>query len=440
MPYPPDRPIDEREITVAAYPLPPLNVNCQSPYIPHTCDIRWSSPSELSTNSKFQILGVNIYRSFDSEFGPFVRLNVYPIGTNFYRDRSQLTVAFQEDVSGRFFQRGLEGPDYGWAFRTQNAPLVIDGPLGEADCLSLNVQVLVDCEPAVVDRVVASTGEVSLSISPGFDVTAQVQTPAVLPKPGSVVLATYRYLRNDLKTDLDRKIFYRLTTVAYDVHAGNLIETPLDQTTGSHNKHVEQLDWVWKEAIRRNRFILVQGGERVKAFIRKTQGAKCQCYNIANRQPSSMCLVCFGTGIIGGYEGPYDMMVAPDDGPRNIQQSNRGRTFSHVYESWTGPSPLLSQRDFLVKLNGDRYAIGPVRMPSNRGMLLQQFFPVSHIDEQDVRYMVPVLDTTQLRFPQTRWQVPGEGRSTPMITERSTIPDDREFRGNTVAYENTNRR
>ena len=187
---------------------------------------------------------------------------------------------------------------------------------------------------------------------------------------------------------------------------------------------IEKLDYIWKEAIRRTRWMLNQGGERVKLFIKRSAGVRCGCNSIEHKQPQFDCEVCFGTGILGGYDGPYDIIIAPDDAERGITQS------------FTGPSPLISQRDFIVKLSGDRYGIGPVRMPSNRGMQLQQMFSISYLDEVDIRYKVPIFDPTFMKFPETRWIVPGEGKSTPMMTEKHNIDDHREIRGNTVTYEN----
>jgi hypothetical protein len=142
--------------------------------------------------------------------------------------------------------------------------------------------------------------------------------------------------------------------------------------------------------------------------------------------------------VIGGYSGAYDIIIAPDDAEKSIRQSDRGRSLTQSYDTWTSPTPLLSQRDFIVKLNGDRYGIGPVRMPTNRGMQLQQHFMVSHLDEQDIRYKVPIPDSQFMESPQTRHIVSGTGSSTPMMTEKATIPDEREIRSSSITGENVN--
>jgi hypothetical protein len=417
-------------------PHPPLNFSATSAFEKGVIDLWWSSPSELWANSKFNIIGVNIYRSFDSEYGPYFRLNTTPIGGNFWRDRTRTILALQEPAT--FIAKGPEtGPDGRYIICTKNRPLVIYPSPGVANCTNLNVQVTVNGEPAFVQSIDAGRGHVELRTLPYFDVTSQEKIPAVLPESDDdVVLLTYRYLTNEMRTDLAQRIFYRATTVIYDDESATLMETPLDRAAQTNNMEVEKLDWIWREAIRRNKWVLNQGGERVKVFIRRMVGHRCGCYSEEHKRGSADCEVCLGTRIIGGYDGPYDIIIAPDDADKNITRTNRGLQFAHAYETWTGPSPLLSQRDFIVKQNGDRYGIGPVRMPSNRGMQLQQFFTISHIDEQDIRYTLTVPDTNYMRAPETRYIVPGEGDASPMVSEKENIPDERELRKHTVTGEN----
>jgi hypothetical protein len=438
MPSPPDRPISPLEIINPERPLSPLTVTCASAFDKYTVDIWWSNPAELSANTKFNVIGVNVYRSFDSQFGPYIKLNATPIQANFYRDRTQVKAVFKEEVSKNWLTVGPTDSLGRWIFKTVNTPLYLQ-PAINSDDIDANMYVTIDGRQAKVRSVVSQTGEVVIETNPTFDVISQKMVPSVVPNLDSVVLASYRYFNAVSKTVLYQRVFYRVTTIAYDEN-GALIETELKKATTTNSNAIEQLDWIWREAIRRNKFILDQSGERVKCFIRKYVGPKCGCYSFTNKQPASDCLTCFGTGIIGGYDGPYDLIIAPDDADRSIAQSNRGRSLTHNYETWTGPSPLLSQRDFIVKLNGDRYGLGPVRMPTNRGMQLQQHFSISHLDESDIRYKVPVLDTSSLVIPQTRYIIPGEGSATPMTTERQAIPDEREIRGRTPVFENTYRR
>lgn len=442
MPSPPDRPVHILEQFAPANPHPPLNLFCSSGFLPGVFDLRWSPAAELASNSRFSIVGANIYRSFNSEYGPFFRLNPVPIGASFYRDQIETVVALQEDVSQSFQARGPSSDGDGlYIFRTANKPIVLTQAIGAPDITNLNVFVTINGVQAFVEGIRPQTGEVELRRYPTFDVVSQTFTQPVLPTSSSdIVLATYKYKRNLVRTDLAQRIFYRVTTVAFDSATNTLVETSLERAARTNNFEIEKIDYMWTEAVRRQRWLLDHGGERVKLFIRRSAGTQCGCSSDTHKQPSATCLGCFGTGILGGYDGPYDITIAPDDAAKKSSQSARGRTLDHSYDTWTLPSPLVSQRDFIVKMNNDRYGIGPVRMPSNRGMQLQQMFTISHIDEQDIRYKLPIPDPTQLYAPSTNYVVPGEGGSTPMITERSAIPDEREIRGATVTFENTLRR
>lgn len=438
MTHPTDRGIDILEQFAPAHPLPPLNVFVQSSLTPQSYDIRWTSPHNLSSNSAFKLIGVNIYRSFDSEFGPYEKINSLPIGAEFYRDKTQVQLAVEENVSERFYSRGDTDPSTRWIFKTLKKPIHIDSNTSHPNRTNLNVFVTVNGVPAFVENVNATEGEVELRKIPSFDPVSQTQVPAVLPYSfDDEVLVSYRYISSFVKSNMATRVFYSVTTVAVDPQSGEEIETPLDRASRSSNFAIESLDYIWREGVRRNKFLLVQGGERVKLFIRKSVGYGCGCYSETRGQPNSSCLSCFGTGFMGGYEGPFDILIAPDDAKKSKLQSNRGQSLDHTYDTWTGPAPLISQRDFLVKLNGDRYVIGPVSMPTNRGNVLQQMFSISHLDETDIRYRVPLPDPSSLIAPQTRYV----GTNTyPIVTERENLDDSRELRGNSVAYSNINRR
>src|SRR5208282_992714 len=97
-----DRSPTELELTHAPWPLPPLNVFLTSGFHPGVYDLRWDDPSQLALNSRFILTGVNVYRSFDSEYGPFERVTEMPIGSTFWRDRTDTERVVDEDVSDRF--------------------------------------------------------------------------------------------------------------------------------------------------------------------------------------------------------------------------------------------------------------------------------------------------------------------------------------------------
>ena len=398
------------------FPQPPLNGQIVTAYMPQVQDVRWDDPSLLPTNTTFTVLGVNIYRSDVSDLGPFHRLNPYPIGGTYYRDQTSIAPVVDEvvDWNTSWIDRGDAPNNREFVFRTryacakpqQFAPFSRPTPANAPS----DVQVTVDGHVVQVADVFGPTGEITLVNEPSLDPVTQKYVDLYLPTATSVVLVSYHTAQaNQVRSGLDTKLFYRITTVAIDPQdPTNLVETPLHLCQPFSNIGVETLDYIWREAIRRNAWILQQGGERVKIFIRKQSGIPCW-HGLDprtveyNSQPYNRCLDCYGTGFLGGYEGPYEALIGPDDAERKIAQTPNGRRMEHVYEVWTGPSPLVTQRDFLVKQTNERYSLGAVRRPSNRGNVMQQHFSIGYLDEGDIRYKVPVTGVTELPWPQTRY-------------------------------------
>lgn len=432
------------EVTKLPWPAPPLNL-LMLDGTRGVIDIRWDDPSYLTLNSRFQILGVNVYRSFDSEFGPYKRISELPVGATFWRDQTDNELVVEEDVSGNFIlfgvaSTGMGGPRY--VFKTLHYPIVTEAGRGYPTNLVWDVHVYVDGVEARLSAVNGATGEVELDANTYPEVGTQKEIRPVLPTNQSRVTCTYRYERDFLKTDLSQRIFYRVTTVGipigsswYGCTPDDLVETPLEYAAATNTFETEKLDYIWREAIRRNRYILEQGGERAKVFLRKLVGMPCPCFSQIHKQPLNDCLYCYGTGVLGGYEGPYEILIAPDDSEVKITQTELGRTTNHTYEVWTGPQPLLAQRDFIMKVNGDRYSVGAIRMPSNRGNLLQQHFTISSFDDKDIRYKVPVVDP--VRYAASQFTPKGPEYGAPdAITEKPGIGDERELRGRTKTWEN----
>lgn len=437
------------EFTKAPWPLPPLNLFLSSGYQPGVFDLRWDDPSTLAGNSQYELLGVNLYRSFDSEYGPYHRVTETLVGSSFWRDRTDNELVIDEDVTDRFVVRGEQESAAGsaaprWVFQTLHHPIVREGSQAVVTDSPVDVWVKIDGVTVRPLAVRGHTGEVEIDPFVYADVATQKYAPSLVPGPNSSVTCTYRWNRSLLRTDMGQRVFYRATAVGVrvgcdlsQVQQQDLVETPLEHAAATNSLEIEKLDYIWREAVRRNRFILEQGGERVKIFLRKHVGVPCTCATgNYHKQAINDCLKCFGTSFVAGYEGPYDALIAPDDAERRISQKETGRTLEHTYEVWTGPMPILSQRDFLVKLNGERYSIGAVRFPSNRGMVLQQHFNIGHLDEQDIRYKVPV--GNPVRYAAVQFAPSGpEREADASITDKPNIPDERELRGRSKAWGNT---
>jgi hypothetical protein len=450
-------------------PFPPANVQVVSPLFTGALDIRWDDPRINPCNSVFSIVGVNIYRSDTTERGPYTRINRFPVGGNFYRDLTDNALAEQEVVHWPqdYISRGESANGGRFTFKTKRCPIVKkDGQAITANSPA-DVQVTINGVIVPVHEVFGTTGEITLINTQTFDIARQRLNDPILPDENSIVTITYYYNRNLVKQDLDQKLWYRVTTVAACVDengnpltSSGLIETPLKFAPAITNHQIETMDYIWREAIRRNNWVLEQGGERVKIFIRKTSGIPCFCGIDARtleigQQPRNKCEQCFGVGFVGGYEGPYDLIISPDDGAdRRVRQDPSGRVTEHQWEVWTGPSPALTQRDFVVRQTNERYSIGAVRKPSARGNIMQQHFSIKYLEEGDIRYEVPMADPAGLTWPECRIMPPtttggawrafppfgphpvGEQATIPNTTDKENIPDEREIRGRTAVWEN----
>lgn len=442
-----------------AFPLPPSTTDAVSPYLRGVIDLRWSDPSEVLANEGWLIRGVNIYRSYASDRGPFHRLNVLPLGGTFYRDSVVVEPVHDEVVDDWLsFGEQAESP---YRFKTKH-PIARQGSNGEPSVSPRDVTVMVDGIEIPARTVFGQTGEVSLMLGKSPDPLTEEYSSEYAFTPNQTFTVSYlSYSPSSVvRGGVDKKTFYRITTVAEDPISGELYETPLDRTQPFSDMQLEKIDYIWREGVRRNNWMLEQGGERVKFFVRRVTGEPCPCTHFDpktltyGKQPDSLCLGCFGTGIKGGYDGPYDLIIAPDEAERRISQLSQGRRKEHSYEVWIGPSPIVTQRDFIVKQNNDRFSIGAVRYPSNRGNILQQHFNIAYLDSGDMRYKVPVEGvpsawprTNYSYWPQretysARGDAPyptSPDTAYPMLSERPDVPNSTEVRGRTGTWENQNR-
>ena len=449
-----------------------ISSNSETLFVTHTATYGGSGypcpPGQ--DNSRWNILGVNIYRSDSGERGPYFRVNVVPIGTQFYRDRTDVVEIPNEVIpwTGGWIFKGDSPNNKGWRLKTRYTPIV-KRPESDIGMLSnavhadssFDVEVYIDGERAVVTAVFGMTGEIDISTEAVWNPGTESFDLPPIPTESSSVYVRYYYRRlGKLENTLDRrfKVFYRITSVALDLTGTSptgMVETPLGYCPPISPMNSESLDYIWREAIRRNRWILEQGGERVKLFIRRINGVRCQCVwdphlEEVSKQPLNNCLQCYGTGWVGGYEGPYDIIIGPDESERRVTQTPNGRRLENTYEVWIGHSPLVSQRDFIVKQNGERFSIGPVTRTQIRGVVLQQSFQIGYLDTGEIRYRVPMGQLERLPWPETRFSNPEDApcetsdpypvgadyQATPMMSEKESIPDSREQRGRTPVYQN----
>lgn len=454
------------------FPHPPRNVFVTHPFIEGALDIRWDNPTEIPDNiGQFQqILGVNIYRSFDSAFGPWDFINESPIQSLAFRDITENILIHDEDVTNQFVSKdfqALQDVDViaSLTFKVQNYPIVKPDSRGTLanDVSDVEIYFLDENgerQEAAVANINALEGEVTINTRGYFDPVSLKIIEAKVPDlndSATQVFCTYFYNRQRLDLGLDHKVFYKLTTVAIDEKLGR-VETPLEYVKAVDGLEFEKLDWIWREAIRRNKWILEQGGERVKVMIRKWIGEPCGCINPTLGHQSSTCLSCYGTGIAGGYEGPFDIIIPPPDTERQIPLTDRGHRLIYSYDCWTSPTPRLTERDIIIKPNGERYIVGPVTPVLHRGVILQQSFSIQYLEIDDIRYRVklggtktrPVAlknsddqviietaaDPNKIPRAQTGKEQVRESELAPYISNHCSKDDNNEEKGRTRTFEN----
>lgn len=282
-------------------PLAPRNLLITSPYNVSVLDIRWDNPKIIPQNSDLEILGCNVYRSTDNPYGPYIKVNDNPITVLFYRDQTEEELIIHENATPSI-KHTLE-PRERWLVYSQHKPIIIPDTNGKATTRILDVQVEVDNGDGVFMEVPAFavdgiTGEIELIHYPVYNYELNQIIPPRLPySPNGRVRISYRYLKHSVLTVLSQRIYYKVTTVAVDPNDSNsTIETPLDEISERSAFDVEMIDYIWREAILRNRWILEQGGERVKIFIRKWMGPKCPSHQTNYGQSYHDCHVCFPAG------------------------------------------------------------------------------------------------------------------------------------------------
>jgi len=325
-----------------AQPIPPQNGQVITPFERGVLDVRWDNPALLAGNTLYTVIGVNVYRSDVSDRGPYFRVNEYPIGGAYFRDRTENVFISREPVlwNQSWLFKGNAPNDRRWVLKTHSpiAKKIPQGPFQTATAANApsDVTVYVDGVEVPVDDVFGPSGEVTLINQATFDSLTEKNETAILPSETSVVEISYWVTRNHVRSGLDANLFYRLTTVVLDATTpSGYKETALSYCPALTLNDVETMDYIWREAVRRNHWILQQGGERVKLFIRRQSGVPCSCelddrMREYSKQPSNRCTICYGTGFIGGYEGPYSIIIVPDDAERRISQLAQGRRKEHT--------------------------------------------------------------------------------------------------------------
>jgi hypothetical protein len=411
-----------------------------SPYKIGATDIRWDNPTIIPQNGGLKILGVNVYRSINNPYGPYELLTQSgPVGSLFYRDET-IENRVIEDATPTI--KHLEQPDGRWFVYTQHKPIVIPNSNGKVCDNPQDIQVQInngDGNLLIVPafKVQGAIGEITLIDKPIYNYEVNQIIPARLPyPPNGRVTIIYSYIQNWVLSKLSQRIYYKVTTVALN-QSGDTIETPIEEVEWRSISDIEEIDWIFREAILRNRWILEQGGERVKIFTRKSMGKICPEYDRDHGQSHDDCRICKGTRFIGGYDGPFETIIAPPEAEKNIELTTLGLHLRYEYETWMGPFPLINERDVIVRQNNERYIVGPVNPTGIRGATFQQSFTISHLDDTDIRYSI-LIEGGQGQVPASTdaFREPLQSPASPVIPVKPFVPLPNLIKGKTVNFEN----
>jgi hypothetical protein len=250
---------------------------------------------------------------------------------------------------------------------------------------SENVSVTINGKKAYIRHLQGLEGTIELETNRAYDEVKKSWFVPPVPDEFSTVLVTYRVPKHSTNIRLRRNYFYKVSCVTLED------ETDIDLITPESLKP-EKMTYIFEEAVRRNAWMLDQAGERVLLYIKKRAGTKCHCTyrdvkERTHKHPDQDCETCFGSGFVGGFDGAYPIIIAPLTTEQRVQQTDRGLKLDYQIETWLGPTPIVSQRDMIIRRSGDRCLVGPITpVEGPGGVMVQQHFVIEVLDNTDVRY------------------------------------------------------
>lgn len=345
-------------------------------------------------------LGYNIYRAYDHPSN-WQKLNATPWLGHFYRDMTTLTQVTYTVQPQDFIEKGVGTGQ--WVIRLPDAPYstVTSG------------RVNVSNSPDDVTVTVSVSGQISVdgrALRPtqvnGFDRTVTMLVDNTLNEPGAVSdtalvstdnvsiadyngIKTWQVTYNKLTNYVD--IYAALNRTYYTVvpvgDKGELHAPGAKGTSVKNTQEVDQIDWVFEEMVRRNQYLFGTTGEAAFCMFRMWRGEKCGC-TFGSEQPKTGCPVCYETGYVGGYIGPYDFLFVPPDSAITRELNEGGIKTTRTSRSYLTRTPILQNGDLILRANGDIMVVSDVVYKMPRGIILQQDFTVQLLPPGDTRYLI----------------------------------------------------
>ena len=347
-------------------------------------------------------------------------LSPYPIPGNRFRDMTSLDETTYTVQDKDWIERGTFGH---YIVRVPGSPIYGEVISGRAILASQpkHVGVTLNGKTIPVARVDGAAGDIWLATGVGLNLDANwKELPLAVPQPGDVLVVTYYQLTNFVDPTPEARSYYTVVPVLAN---GNLEHEP--GAFGSeiiNTLEVDKMDYMQAEMVRRNAWLFEQSGEPAHLLIKRTKGKPCGCKT--EGQARTGCEVCFETGIVGGYYGPYDFLFIDPDSAATKELDEGGVKVTRQSRSYLGPGLVVQAGDMIIRKNGERMVISAPVYKSPRGVLLQQDFDVNLLPAGDTRYRVPLRPPLSPIIYDPRTQAPPpDAAGEPVVDPRSNPPD-----------------
>ena len=152
----------------------------------------------------------------------------------------------------------------------------------------------------------------------------------------------------------------------------------------------------WMSEIRnRANWALRMGGESIWLLKKKWVGDVCtSCWDSVRKQARNMeeCDSCYGTGLIGGYYKPIQIVASLISGgsQEKVVVYEYGQRREFPMRSWTLWTPRLRNKDIIVRKNGQRMWLQNVTPTRWRNIFLRQMFDLAEVERDHAIYNIPI--------------------------------------------------
>lgn len=199
-------------------------------------------------------------------------------------------------------------------------------------------------------------------------------------------IKTNRYDDTSVSLNPNARYWYKVSTLAY-FNDGSVTESILSEPVMYQVKNENK----WFDKINeRNMWILKNTGVLMDLYIRKSEGERCpNCWDdIRGQSSNNSCKVCFGTGIVGGYEPAYQLYVRQKPATQQLDLTTHGYSFNSTPGSWTISSVQIRNRDILINPEGRMFSVTNSHVNHAAGYLFHQELQMKELDPMDERYNI----------------------------------------------------